>query len=300
MRSFEILEAKRLLTVNVAVVQDAAVEAEVGDHVTRVIRVFTDEATQVRVRSSLENELANPTWERVRGYGKHTNVDSFSSLDFDLRILQGKAKLTPVGDLNGDGRSDFAIDNGSVDLAFIFGGVEDSIRFDFPLDPQVGVVLKKRGSVKALGDVNGDGFDDLVSGNKISFGGSDFASRETLVKDSDISHCVVIDEVDLVAIAEKYVINGQATPIDADFRHAYLPYEGFDGQSGFGFETQDEREFRTSLLGTRWFDVNGDGNFTGDAATRTRRDTCVTGSDSIGSLSTSAESQPYLGASRLP
>jgi FG-GAP repeat len=77
------------------------------------------------------------------------------------------ARVAPVGDLNGDGREEFVVDEAprSPRLTIVFGrrrsGTVDSRRPGLPAIVGAGIL---RGTIASAGDVNGDGVDDLVIG----------------------------------------------------------------------------------------------------------------------------------------
>lgn len=87
-RAFEHLETRRLLAVDLVVEHDAIEPAEVGDMVTRTIRVHNlgdKVARDTLIRSSLTSELVDPVWERYEDRAKFV-VDPTLGRTADFRI----------------------------------------------------------------------------------------------------------------------------------------------------------------------------------------------------------------------
>jgi|GEM_PF-5603533 len=185
---FDQLEARILLAADVVTSELVVVDEGWTDTAeqTRVIRVYNDgdhTVEDVHVRSLLSNELDNAEWTRSAAFGRSADFDpnpaaansAFANSFFDLQ---------PIGDVNGDGWLDGATRPSkyhSSDVAqVVFGGPafdpSQESSNDSPAGFQLPGVLGN--GVHGLGDINGDGFDDISHGNKVIFGSADLGATE--------------------------------------------------------------------------------------------------------------------------
>ena len=151
---------------------------------------------------------------------------------------------SPIGDFNGDGQDDVIIGapgsttngNNSGSSYIVFGTNEPTnpIQLD-SLDGTNGLVVhgetandRSGSSVHAAGDMNGDGFDDVIIGAPYSSGGLSFAGRSYVIFGTDQTI---------------------ATPLELS---------SLDGSAGFAIEGAEANDFAgTSVAGGS--DLNGDG-----------------------------------------
>ncbi len=201
--TFESLEIRRLLAVDLVVEHDAIEPAEVGDMVTRTIRVHNlgDEvARDTLVRSSLTSELVDPVWERHEDRAKFiSDPTGGRTPDFQIRATRGDDgseyavnDIHAVGDINGDGVEDFMLDRiqqdsrqrweslgpmlatGELSSAYDIGtATEGSVEFIDSRNPRAR-------SYAAIGDINGDGFDDLAFGGRVIPGRSNIGQESAI------------------------------------------------------------------------------------------------------------------------
>jgi Ca2+-binding RTX toxin-like protein len=141
-------------------------------------------------------------------------------------------KVSTAGDVNGDGRDDLIIGaKGSSETSLVFGragGLAASLDLS-ALDGTTGFVMNRGYGVSDGGDINGDGFDDLIIGSPLA----DPAGKDDA--------------------GEVYVIFGKAGGFAAS-----LDLSALDGITGFvvpGKERQGNLGHSVSAAG----DVNGDG-----------------------------------------
>lgn len=183
---FEQLETRRLLAIDLQVEHDPYEPGELGEEVNRVIRVFNngDElAKDVVIRSSLSDELEDAFWARQIGPGRFRDPSSdLRRPDFTITTdLKPRERLRPAGDINGDGSQDFAItefgpfDSLGITSGILFGGIHGDVSADSSSGHRLDL---RRGTSSvwnfaALGDVNGDGFDDFANGQFVVFGRAD-------------------------------------------------------------------------------------------------------------------------------
>ena len=168
----ELLEPRQLLAVDLVVEQLPALSSiEVGQPVTYQIQVTNngpDNAIDAKITDPLTEYLDDATWTR--------NV--VTTLQHDkLSPTQGMVVATdrlfasPVGDLNADGVVDHAVVgwNGLVHVFFNELTLDDGVVLlgsdgTLPSD----LVLIGANGFSAIGDVNGDGVDDILVSNSIA------------------------------------------------------------------------------------------------------------------------------------
>jgi hypothetical protein len=149
----------------------------------------------------------------IQFYERAINVDDLLKLDSKYGyIIQGSVicsmkytmLLSSIGDVNGDGLSDFAISSSSYFIGrgvvyVMFGThVNKNINVDLDaMDISVGIVITHSGSgagigssVSAAGDINGDGVNDIVIGSTtveafVIYGGSNITNMD--LKSFDMS-----------------------------------------------------------------------------------------------------------------
>ena len=183
---FDRLEDRHLLAADVVtselvVVDDGWTDA---DEQTRVIRVYNDGDHTVRdvhVRSLLSNELDDASWTRRAAFGRFADFEpnptavnsAFANSFFDLE---------PIGDVNGDGLLDGTTRtskyfNSNKIPEVIFGGLANPSNESINDGPTGFLLPGPLGfGVQGLGDINGDGFDDLSHGNRVIFGSTDLGT----------------------------------------------------------------------------------------------------------------------------
>ena len=200
-RAFEHLETRRLLAVDLVVEHDAIEPAEVGDMVTRTIRVHNlgDEvARDTLIRSSLTSELVDPVWERYEDRAKFISRPRGS--DFQIRtsttedrVAYAVSDIAGVGDINGDGLEDFVVERvrkaessrrwETADAMLVLGEISEDFDIARSTDSTV-IVINNVGNwpyaILPLGDVNGDGFDDLAVGGLVVLGWADIGAESTI------------------------------------------------------------------------------------------------------------------------
>ncbi|SEF75742.1 integrin alpha [Nitrosomonas ureae] len=191
--------------------------------------------------------------------------------------LDGGRRLSTAGDVNGDGFDDVIIGTG-ISSYVVFGkasGFEAEMDLS-GLDGSNGFRLNREGDASTAGDVNGDGFDDVIIGNYVVFGKASGFEAEMDLSELDGSNGFRMkgaygdilgvsvstagdvngDGFDDVIIGTRiffsddgpgYVVFGKASGFEADMDLSEL-----DGSNGFRLDG----EIRSvSNAG----DVNGDG-----------------------------------------
>lgn len=196
-RMFETLESRQLLAADLIVEHDPYPAADVGEEVTRTIRVHNvgDEvAEQALIRSSLSDELLDSVWTRYVREAKFIQ-DSSAGRQPDLVISDsGTANeesfivgARQLGDVDGDGLNDIAVDLSVREVgerrfrrlrsAVVWGGVTADVDTSPSRLGQAGLsVVHERtwdDGISKLGDLNGDGFDEVVLLDRILFGRSE-------------------------------------------------------------------------------------------------------------------------------
>lgn len=178
---FQSLEARRLLTVDLLVELDAAEPASAGEEVTRVVRVFnngSDDALDAMVTSELTNELVDPVWTAEAGFAQIVD-QQLNRFDADL-VFEGWTAaqqlgrgVQPIGDINGDGVQDLAVSKDRI----LFGSETLSAEIGrFPFGGETGLSVHSSAlfnETEPLGDINGDGFDDLAFDGRVVLGAAD-------------------------------------------------------------------------------------------------------------------------------
>ena len=209
---FEQFEPRRLLAADVEVVHLITETGEVGEEVTRLVQVFSSEAADVEIRSTLTDELEDPEWKRFATYGRASGAVTGigeHSLDFP-GALGGRQ----IGDFNGDDLDDVLLRVSDVESVVIFGGattgfdlktlgslescdnecsyIGPRIRTPIVVPPDSFVDAKPFPDFRPIGDLNGDGFDEIAyarypgDGHSLAIVyGSSSAKWDTLIEISD-------------------------------------------------------------------------------------------------------------------
>jgi Ca2+-binding RTX toxin-like protein len=164
---------------------------------------------------------------------------SLSQIESDLsgvtRLIPGGSSLSDAGDINGDGYADFIVGDENNTAAYvIFGqGAELESEIDLTtLDGSNGFVVEAAESVSSVssaGDINGDGFDDIIIGDP-----------SATLNDYDYS-------------GGAFVVYGKSDGFSSS-----INFEDLDGSNGFQTTgTTSYGEFGKSVSNAG--DINGDG-----------------------------------------
>lgn len=178
-RCIERLEHRELLAGDVQLEYGAATEPDEFGAITRQIRVYASAEGAVRVESSLTDEFVNPRSEVSYGFSNKTMDLGFLPDSPDLR-MEGVTLLQDVGDLNGDGRDDFLHDEDSRAIV-IYGGLSKDFDVSqvtansddrFVIEKDLGTPVSYLPTrYSNLGDVDGDGFNELAIEHHYQSGG---------------------------------------------------------------------------------------------------------------------------------
>ncbi|MBE9060590.1 FG-GAP repeat protein [cf. Phormidesmis sp. LEGE 11477] len=167
-------------------------------------------------------------------------LNGANSFEFSGRSVSG------AGDINGDGLDDLIV-GASVNSYVVFGSDTDSgaVRDLSSLDGSNGFVVNRSGySVSSAGDVNGDGFDDLILG-------APFTSPNG--RHSGESYVVFGSEADFEATLDLYSLdgsNGFVIKGVAEFDRSGYTVSGASDINGDGFDDL--------IVGASYADPNGD------------------------------------------
>lgn len=182
--SFEALESRRLLAADLIVEHDLLPAGNPDEEVTRVVRVHNvgdETARHTLIRSSLNDELDNATWQRSIGRGSFS-ADPTLGREPDLEIFGGTSnsvsEFVPIGDINGDGEEDLLVYRErrrdgrwmAGNSTILFSAITSTDTRVRAFDISNGSRGIHRGQLRALGDVNGDGFDDIGFLDRIIWG----------------------------------------------------------------------------------------------------------------------------------
>ena len=167
--SFETCEQRRLLAVDLVIEVDDFESAEIGEEVTRTVRVFNnsaEDATDAVVRATFP-DLENTAWERQSGFAQFIEnpPDDFEApSDY---VVKGMRRPELIGDVNHDGVMDVFAGSPETGFYIVFGDTGN-------IEGTSGLpILTEEShwlSATALGDVNGDGIDDVVVDQFVVFG----------------------------------------------------------------------------------------------------------------------------------